>query len=218
MYEYLIKKSKSDFDLNVTKLTDYWDEAKEIQLQYVWATQYPYQPYVKIKAVYTENFLYLYFYVEENAIRSTATKINDFVYIDSCIEFFCSPNIHKSDYYNLEMNCCGNVFMAYGPNRKERKFVDESVLKTIQYSSTVKGPTKEISHDDKNWAIVVKIPWQVYSSLSKNGKPKSGDIWKGNFYKCGDKLPQLHYGSWAKIDTPKPDFHQPDFFGILKFE
>ena len=38
---------------------------------------------------------------------------------------------------------------------------------------------------------------------------------RANFYKCGDKTAHPHYLSWSPIDTPKPDFHRPDFFGEL---
>ena len=38
---------------------------------------------------------------------------------------------------------------------------------------------------------------------------------RANFYKCGDKTAHPHYLSWSPIDTPKPDFHRPEFFGEL---
>jgi hypothetical protein len=40
---------------------------------------------------------------------------------------------------------------------------------------------------------------------------------RGNFYKCGDKLPVPHYLSWAPIATPRPDFHRPEYFDTLMF-
>ena len=40
---------------------------------------------------------------------------------------------------------------------------------------------------------------------------------RGNFYKCGDRLPVPHYLSWAPIGTPKPDFHRPEYFDRLIF-
>jgi hypothetical protein len=217
MPKYKIKKITKDFDLNANQPNNQWAKGEVINLSYHWA-KYPYQPSVKVKCLYSDKYLYLRFEVQEDAIQSTATKINDFVYIDSCIEFFCSPETGKPHYYNLEMNCCGNVFMAYGPDRKAREFVPVPVLEKISSSSTVPGPTKAISPNDKKWEIEIKVPWQVYQSLSKIPIPTSGSIWKGNFYKCGDKLPKLHYGSWTKIDVPNPDFHRPEFFGELVFE
>jgi hypothetical protein len=217
---YTVKKILHDFTLNVNQPNEHWARANEISLSYHWA-KYPYQPEVKIKALYSNQFLYLKFDVSEDAIQSTATKINDFVYIDSCVEFFCAPDSNRTDlYYNLEMNCCGNVFMAYGPDRRlgERIFVPEKALEKVLSSRSIVGSTKKISAEDKNWKMEVKIPWSVYQTKSHTAVPTSQTIWKGNFYKCGDKLPKLHYGSWTKIELPKPDFHRPEFFGEILFE
>ena len=40
----------------------------------------------------------------------------------------------------------------------------------------------------------------------------------GNFYKCADGTDSMHFVSWSPIPTAKPDFHRPEFFGILIFE
>ena len=39
----------------------------------------------------------------------------------------------------------------------------------------------------------------------------------GNFYKCASGSSQPHYLSWNPINTEKPDFHRPDFFGKIIF-
>ena len=39
-----------------------------------------------------------------------------------------------------------------------------------------------------------------------------------NFYKCGDKLQTPHFLSWNPIDLEKPNFHCPEFFGMLRFK
>jgi len=41
---------------------------------------------------------------------------------------------------------------------------------------------------------------------------------KANFFKCGDDTQQPHFLSWQPIDTPRPDFHRPEFFGFLQFD
>ena len=45
-----------------------------------------------------------------------------------------------------------------------------------------------------------------------------GRYLRANFYKCGDLLSKPHFLSWQPITLPKPDFHQPSFFGLLKME
>ncbi|MFA5695554.1 MAG: carbohydrate-binding family 9-like protein, partial [Proteiniphilum sp.] len=41
---------------------------------------------------------------------------------------------------------------------------------------------------------------------------------RANFYKCGDETAEPHYISWSPIDLPAPDFHAPQFFGLLEME
>lgn len=40
-------------------------------------------------------------------------------------------------------------------------------------------------------------------------------IMRGNFFKCAEKSEHPHYGCWAPVDLPRPDFHSPDYFGEL---
>jgi hypothetical protein len=59
------------------------------------------------------------------------------------------------------------------------------------------------------------IPLSIFThhpNLSLKGKTCNA-----NFYKCGDKLAEPHFIAWSNIDTPKPDFHRPDFFGQVFF-
>ena len=48
--------------------------------------------------------------------------------------------------------------------------------------------------------------------------PQPGGIWRANFYKCADKTSHPHWLTWSVVDKPRPDFHVPQFFGILEFE
>lgn len=58
--------------------------------------------------------------------------------------------------------------------------------------------------------MIMVIPALVFN--------KQGDITLsglrafGNFYKCGDELPQPHFISWSPIGHPTPNFHLPAFF------
>jgi hypothetical protein len=65
------------------------------------------------------------------------------------------------------------------------------------------------------WTLTVAIPVDLFTDVAT---PLSGSTLRGNFYKCGDKLPRAHYLSWSPIDTPRPSFHEPGFFGTLVFE
>jgi hypothetical protein len=61
--------------------------------------------------------------------------------------------------------------------------------------------------------IGMRIPWS--EALPK---PKAGDKWRVNVFRCvGPEAPE-RYLAWRPTKTPEPNFHVPEVFGILKFE
>jgi Carbohydrate-binding family 9 len=65
------------------------------------------------------------------------------------------------------------------------------------------------------WTITIAIPREVF--FHHKIKKLTGKTFMANFYKCGDKLPEPHYVTWNPVETPAPDFHQPGYFGLLRF-
>ena len=62
------------------------------------------------------------------------------------------------------------------------------------------------------------IPTQTIHSLYGKLWFLPGDKLRGNFYKCGEKTPQPHWGSWAKLSGDTPQLHQPAYFGDLEID
>ena len=44
--------------------------------------------------------------------------------------------------------------------------------------------------------------------------PRYGRKMCANFYKCGEKVEQPHWGAGAEV--PRLDFHLPEYFGYLE--
>lgn len=60
------------------------------------------------------------------------------------------------------------------------------------------------------WTAEALIPWKA---LGHNGKPKTGDTWRGNF--CIDSVNGFYYaGTWAFTNV---DFNDPTYFGEVMF-
>lgn len=177
---------------------------------------YPYQPMVKFRIGHHNNQIWLKFYVDEAHVLAQRTTTNSATHKDSCVEFFMDP-VQNGNYYNFEFNAIGVTHLAYGPSGKERVFVDPEVIeKQIKIESSLgKEPFLERS-SPMSWEMTVVIPIETFS-FTKNISLK-GLYSKANFYKCGDDTSIPHYLSWNPVDTEKPDFHQPSFFGNLVFE
>jgi hypothetical protein len=46
----------------------------------------------------------------------------------------------------------------------------------------------------------------------------SGETCRGNFFKCGDDLPEPHFVAWNNVNAPSPNFHVPECFGEILFD
>jgi len=60
--------------------------------------------------------------------------------------------------------------------------------------------------------MAMKIPWEAFGQ-----KPKVGDVWLGNIFRCVGKEPDRGYLAWRPTMTETPNFHMPDAFGELVF-
>lgn len=173
-----------------------------------------YKPEVKFAMAYSDVGLYLKYFVTEDYFKAEKTADNENVYEDSCVEFFVSPGV-DGPYYNFEFNAIGTCLMGVGSGRADRKRVDPMVISKIRrLPSAGTKPFNEKS-GTFSWTLTVAIPFGVF--LHHKIEDLKGTSFRANFYKCGDKLTKPHYLTWNKIDTVKPDFHRPEFFGEVRF-
>lgn len=197
------------FWLDLKSLSDGLDMLKKQKLSNISWPQYQTDCTAHFSISHSNTAIQLKFYVKDDRFRSRQRKINEDVNNDNCVEFFIAFNKGLS-YYNLEFNCFGNAKVAYGSGRENRTFLSEDAIKKIAVWTS-----HETVQEAFNWVIVLEIPIAVFefSDLSTFEKMSC----YGNFYKCGDELPEPHFLSWNKIDAPQPDFHKPENFGEITF-
>lgn len=143
---------------------------------------------------------------------TTYTQINDPVYEDSCMEFFC--NYAGDEYVNIELNSVGAACMQIGSARADRRTLSEILDKPIAITTEVK---------DDEWSVMSEMPIEtlrvLYGDLIKDDLFVSGYTFSGNFYKTGGvSTGNEHYASWNEVGTEGPDFHQPAYFGKFVIE
>lgn len=172
----------------------------------------------EVRLMYDDKNIYVQFLCADRHIYSEETRHNGNVYKDSCVEFFATIDPEAGpDYFNLEINCCGVMHVGYGPERNGRILMVEELARRMTLVTSVPGPTRQESPSDNGWWVAAKIPFDVIGEFAgKKVAPKSGALWKANFYRCGGKT-DGQFGCWNHIAWPKPDFHRPEFFGELKF-
>lgn len=202
----------SEYD-NIQEIRNALDkQKKEIIGNAPWP-EFSYIPDVSFTIAHAPGYIFLKYDVFEQEVMSIFSMSNDPVYRDSCVEFFICFADDKN-YYNLEFNSLGTCLMGYGPDRDHRNLLPEELIGKIQTTSRI---IKNENTDNKlGWQLTLIIPLEVF--CFQKISQLQGKSANANFYKCGDDLAVPHFLAWNNINTPQPNFHQPDFFGKLIFE
>jgi len=155
----------------------------------------------------------LKFFVKEDVIKVSTYQINGRVHKDNCVEFFVAFGTQKK-YYNIEFNCTGICLIGFGEKRLNRVLLDEKLIAKVK--THIKINSNPVSSTTKyTWEITAILPVEIFEAANLQSFHQLTA--QGNFFKCGDDLPQPHFYSWSKIEAKEPNFHLPEFFGELSF-
>ncbi len=219
---YLIKHASN------VKLEDAWDgavwgSANIIDIAIFRDRSSDHHPKTQCKLLYNEKGIYGLFRVEDQYVRSVSTKFQDSVCSDSCVEFFVEPAGGK-DYLNFEFNCGGNmlVFQVIDATLGENGFADYYILTEddvagMQQYTTMPSVVEPEITQPTIWRRGFFIPLSVFEKTTGlQSKKLSGQTWRANLYKCGDRTSHPHWASWLPITAT--NFHLPECFGEITFE
>ena len=213
--------------LSVIKLAGPMPSAKEVPTIFMasdvlyhnvervnWPESYPYKPQMEFAIAYTDEAILIHYRVEEQSVRAVAQHDQDRIWEDSCAEFFCQP-ADDGIYYNFECNCVGKLLLAAGPDRNERRRASENIMQSIDRWASLGSEPFDTRQESTVWELALCIPFSAFFLHDVNSL--AGMSVRANVYKCGDLLPVPHFVSWNAINTEKPDFHCPDYFGTFEF-
>lgn len=129
---------------------------------------------------------------------------------DSCLEFFLRPVERELRYINFEWNANGSLYLGIGSGPADLiRIVPREDQKQRLFSPV-------IQQSATGWEIVFKIPYTFILEFFPDFEITPGTVMYGNFYKCGDLLPEPHYLAWNPIlREGKYLFHTPQEFGKL---
>ena len=210
-------KKVSAANVDVSALPKLLDEEKIdfVAIQCVNWAAYPYKPSASFRIAHTSDSILLHFKVSEESVRGKYDTDNSPVWTDSCVEFFCIP-AGDGVYYNLECNCIGSILVGAGASRHNRERASQEITSQVsRWASLGRMPFAE-RNEPATWEVALMVPYSVF--FKHHLSSLDGCEVRANFYKCGDELKTPHFLSWKPIETEKPDFHRPDFFGTLEFE
>ena len=176
---------------------------------------FPYKPQVACAMACNSENLLLKFYVEELHPRAITSQINGPVFEDSCCEVFFA--FDQSGYYNLETNCGGTQLFGWKNSLGEKTRATETTIKCILKHSSLGSALPIEIQGLTQWELTLIIP-SAACFRHPGIRFASGMQFAANFYKCGDKTPNPHFLSWSPIQSPRPNFHLPEFFGKVVVE
>ena len=172
----------------------------------------------EVRIFYDQAALYLGWICEDHDIQATFTQRDSRFWEEEVVEFFVTPAT-LDRYFEFEWNPLGGTFDAIiandiGPDGRSRGIKgDWSYTAThMTFAAHVDGTVQNSSDRDERWTVEVRIPFVDLNV----GMPKSGDVWRGNFYRYNrDQNREPEQLSWSP--TIWPGFHQPTRFGFLRF-
>ena len=174
-----------------------------------WPEAFPYAPLCGGRVARTRDALVVDFRVSGLDLRARNTADNGRQWEDSCVEVFIQDP-DGAPYYNFEINALGKVLACKGPERHNRTPRPAEEMEQILRLTQMEGGPLE-QEGIHTWRVGVVIPFRLLG-IDPERLPRSI---RANFYKCGDKTAHPHFLSWSPVETPKPDFHRPEFFGEL---
>lgn len=169
--------------------------------EYVWGRDYT--PDTEARVVYVKDKgLYLKMTSRESGVRAHCRTFYGDVFHDSCMEWFFGFE-KGGNYINCEINPIAVSHIGVGASRSPRKpITDFCPMPDIR--AAVGGG---------EWSVSASFPLESLRAVFGDISLDPGSVFYGNFYKCGEKTANPHYGMWSKIDWATPDFHRPEFFG-----
>jgi len=123
---------------------------------------------------------------------------------DVC-EIFIAPDAsQRNKYFEFEIAPTGEwIDLAIDATSQKRKT-------DLDYKS---GMTSAAKIEKGKVVMAIKIPWEAFG----NARPKIGDVWLGNLFRCVGKGKTRGYLAWQPTKTAKPNFHVPEKFGEFRF-
>ena len=175
--------------------------------------QYSHSVKASYSIAHNGNAIFLKYHVVEDHMLAGSSTNGD-IHKDSCVEFFIAFEDDNS-YYNLEFNSLGWGKIGYGADRENRTLLSASLINRVATSCRINSSAKKNGDKLFTWEMVLVIPLAIF--CHHNFSSFKVLRARGNFYKCGDNMPEPHFLTWSLIKSPTPDFHQKEYFAEIEF-
>jgi Carbohydrate-binding family 9 len=199
-----------------------WAGAETLELTHFRPEGSDHRPQTSARLLYDAGGIHGLFQVLDRYVRCVRTEYFDEVWKDSCVEFFAQPR-PDGGYFNFEFNCGGAFLCSYitNPERtpdgfKEFTRLPPQIGQTIKAVSSLPQRVEPEIAAPVQWTLQFFVPFTLLEQYVGPLGPRLGQVWRGNFYKCGDETSHPHWAAWAPVD--ERNFHRPACFGSICFQ
>lgn len=199
-----------------------WALARPIDVDQFRHESSDHRPQTSLRLLHDNEIIYGLFQVQDQYVRCTFQNLGDPVYNDSCVEFYAQPRQDRG-YFIFEFNCGGTLLSNYitdetripGGFKEYLKLKQEDVQPIRVVTSMPKTIDPEIA-EPTSWWLLFSVPVTVMEKFIGPVGVLSGQVWRGNAYKCGNYTSHPHWAAWSPVD--QRNFHLPRCFGSFSFE
>jgi hypothetical protein len=217
--EYKVAKLDSPITIDADWNKPAWQGVDSLDIEFRMGQTPKFTPLTLVKMQYDDENVYVIFKVRDRFVRIVTNEINGPVWEDACAEFFFSPDMKApGKYFNLEMTGGGTPLMCYNTYPLELHYLDTADIKKIEIAHSLPELVPNEITDSVTWTLEYKVPLALLEKYANVSRPAPGVNWMANFYKCASNNSNPHYFTWSPVINPTPNFHLPEFFGILTFD
>ena len=204
-----IKHISKDFPID--RLDDpAWESASQNVVTKYWSgNPAPSGRHFTAKLLWADTALYVRFDASQNEPLVVSEKANlDQKTIglwdrDVC-EIFIAPDAsQRNKYFEFEIAPSGEWLDLGIEAASQERQTDWDY--TSQMTSAAKIEKEKI-------VMAIKVPWDAFGA-----RPRVGDVWLGNLFRCVGRDPTRGYLAWQSTETEAPNFHVPEKFGEFLF-
>ena len=180
------------------------------------------RPDTRARVLYDKKGLYVHFRVAYRYVRSITTEYRGPVWEDAAVEFFVQPKLDRG-YFNFEINCGGAMLLSYhehpdwkGETLRPGGGVPWELASKVKIFHSMPETVEPEITEPVTWHVEYFIPFALFEEYLGPLGDAGGQTWRANFYKIAENNSHPHFGAWSEIKEGY-SFHQPEFFGYLRF-
>ncbi|GLU54528.1 carbohydrate-binding family 9-like protein [Dyadobacter frigoris] len=217
----LTVKKTSDFKVNGEGSAANWSAAGWFDItvqkgpnQPVPGKQFP----TRVKILYSDKGIYFLFDCTDKKLTSTIMEDFGTLFKEDVVEVFLWPDSSEPIYLEYEVSPLNYELAILVPNIKGRAQGWKPWLyddrNKVQHETSAQGGQKKSMASVEGWKAEFFIPYVLMNPIVQS-PPKSGEKWRGNFYRIDYDDKETAYYSWQKTSGSFHDFKK---FGTLIFE